>query len=1340
MLNGLGYEKSMGLKGTTKKHKHSLIKVIVIDRYYRKNFRKDIFNLVYLNNDDTKIIEIISSKIKLLDYSNVENILNTGEIKQGLTNEILNLYESYESDIRDTDGMIKKISKLFSSKLVIPITDEFLRYHKITEKYEKNSTQIKRSDRENMKDQTKIRYIITKMEKLKDYYSKKTINNKELLKDIEKMFYKSLIHRKAIIYNEIEELSIINKLKQQGKSVIESNEFYHDLINLRKSSYINFKDFKKNGFLYETRKTAAKTLTVARYAGIESLEDKTLISRNINLETRTISKNSDTNIVGILILNNNANINKIKLKDLVDVRKIDENGFDSALKVLGNKINNNNNLSNYFWIFDSVKDKFTQDTYEYGEINTDLTNILISKLYDSALDGIYNKIINKLNSYSSLDLYYSNYINNYYQRNYLKITKYTQYDINIKKKINDLLPKVISHDDEYENMIYGIIGKIYKLPEITGIIKEIPTFIIPYENKEEFIDLSEENAYCQHIIDWTYLSKLRNNDPNKHSQHLFNFINKYVDTNDDSQYICKSCKQFVDIQNLLSTPYDGISGINIIIDNTKALSEIKEYEKYSSLIKHMDKTVEKIAQINNFSYYLGNDKIYKMRRQEIIKQVIDVINAHDKILRTKNMNGRERTLKAFQNYGISSDFTYFFIFPLSNDIFVTTSAETDKFKKMKRNNIIAYILYFMILDLNDSHVNMFDFNKSCNFFLFTKFKDIIFKNLKIRYNNSNDVKNITDYNTLCYIIYYTSCMVAKYKLWYSSDNEGRDITIIQRQIIHTIVDLFNSLMEVFSTENKNFIYEQLASKVINKINSLFRNDEILQIIEKRESKKMILNNTTNKIQILKSKIKPILIPENFTYFNDELTLYKLKNQLYEISKKMLERDTGVILKSEIDNINKKYVKDNLIQLARIYDNKGIIRRFKISYNDASNFDNKYYSDMIINRQIEKNKNKQKDDISSDIVSELKNEYSKYSFSRNNLDKLLNEIRLVTGNSIKLNTNIYHISISKFEINYDYLGNRLSKSFELLVNDNKISINDNNKDNKIYEIYDASNDIKLIFNFYTLHYLGYMQSSNKFIDMANLNIYIDYRPSIKEMFETLGLKRNIYSFESKKDLTNEIRDSINNLKDYIRQFKVFTSQIRFRLNSNTSHPILKYYMNKIDILVLKNNNKVVFDKNDIMLKFEKIKIKQIEDLININKYELRELTESYSKLLDYLYSELLLLIEFNSNKYIKLQLIFFILSLTNYFYNINYNQYTNFDLLRYNYILNTSMEIQEVRDSAVEDFDDIILENETNVLTEDDEENIKNLENDNEEQFDALDAEQEEYDEEEGGEQVLFTND
>ena len=1336
LLNGLGYENTMNLKGKTKKHKHNLIKVIVIDRYYRKKFRKIIFNLIYQNTESTKIIEVVLPKLKLLDFSNVENILNTNEIKQGLTKEILNLYESYENELNYSENMIDKISKLFSSKLVIPITDEFLRYHKITEKYEKSSNQIKRSDRENLKDQTKIRYIITKIEKLKDYYSKKTINNKEILKDIEKMFYKSLVHRKAIVYNEIEELSIINKLVQQGKSAIDSNEFYHDLLNLRKSSYINFKDFKNNGFSYDTRKTSAKTLTVIRYAGIESLEDKTLPNKNIKVETRTISKNNYAQIVGVLILDKKSNINKLKLKDLINIRKINENGFESALKVLGNRINNSNN-ENYYWVFDLEKDKFTQDTYEYGEINSDLSNILISKLYDFALEEIYNKIITKLNSYKTLDLYYSNYINNYYQYNYIQFFKYSQYNININKKIISLIPTLTSKDDEYENKIFGILGKVHKLPEIKDVNKVIPTFIIPYENEEKFIDLSEENVYCQHIIDWTYLSKLRSKNPNKHSEHLYEFIKKYVMTNDDNEYICKSCKQYIDIQHYLSTPYDGgTTGIDIIVDSTQNLNEIKEYTKFSSLIKQMDKAVEKVAQINNFSYYLGNDKIYKLRRQEIIKQVIDIINLHDKTLRVKNMSRREREIKASQNYGVSSDFTFFFIFPLSNDIFISTSAETDKFKKMKRNNIITYILFFMILDLNDSQVNMFEFNKTCNFLLFRKFKDVIFKNLKLRINDSNDVIEITKLETLCYIIYYTSCMISKYKLWYTSDTTEKNISIIQRQVIHTIIDLINSLMEVNSNDSKNYLYEMISSKIINKINTLFKNDDVLKNIEEREKKKIIVNSSTNKIQILKSSIKSILLPDKFTIFIDELRKYNFDNRLFEISKKMNERDSELILKNEIEKINKKYEKDNLIQLARIYDSKGLIRRFKISYEEAIKFDNKYFIEMLKNIQIQKDK-KVRDIIKDNTFDNLKKEYNNYNINRNNIDKLISEIKEVTGTSIKLNNSIFHISISKFEVNYDYLGNRLQNSFYLLINDNKVSIKTDNND-KVYEIYDASNDVKLIFKFNTLHYLGYKQASKKFTDMTNLNIYINYIPSIREMFETLGLKRNNFNFESKKDAINELRNSLNNLKDYIRQYKVFSSQIKYKYN-NITNPILKYYMNKIDSLILRKNKKVIFDNIDIILKFEKVKINEIFKFDNLNKLDMVNLSESYNKLLDYLYSQLLLLIEFNPNKYIKLHLIYFILSLLNYFYNMNFNQYTSFDLLRYNYILSADL-LQEVRDNAVEVFDDTIIENESNLLTEDEQTNLKNQINDDDEMLDALDAEQEDYDDEEGGEQILFSDD
>ena len=167
--------------------------------------------------------------------------------------------------------------------------------------------------------------------------------------------------------------------------------------------------------------------------------------------------------------------------------------------------------------------------------------------------------------------------------------------------------------------------------------------------------------------------------------------------------------------------------------------------------------------------------------------------------------------------------------------------------------------------------------------------------------------------------------------------------------------------------------------------------------------------------------------------------------------------------------------------------------------------------------------------------------------------------------------------------------------------------------------------------------------------------------------------------------------------------------------------------------------VIFDNIDIILKFEKVKINEVINLKNLNKLNIVNLSESYNKLLDYLYSQILLLIEFNPNKYIKLHLIYFILSLLNYFYNMNFNQHTNFDLLRYNYILSADL-LQEVRDTAVESFDDTIAENETNLLTDDEQVNLKNQVLDDDERLDALDAEQEDYDDEEGGEQVLFSED
>ena len=185
--------------------------------------------------------------------------------------------------------------------------------------------------------------------------------------------------------------------------------------------------------------------------------------------------------------------------------------------------------------------------------------------------------------------------------------------------------------------------------------------------------------------------------------------------NAEEDYICKSCKQYLDVKNYLVNDYDGISGIDVVINNKKNLSDMKEYEKYSIIIKNLDKLIERIGRINNLTIYVGNEQVVKLRREEIIKNIIDLIILHEKTLKVKNMSNIERQLDANRKFGINTKFTNFFIFPLTNDLFKSSSDEKDKFKRIKLNTIIVYIILFMILDIkNRSQIIMIEFNKICN--------------------------------------------------------------------------------------------------------------------------------------------------------------------------------------------------------------------------------------------------------------------------------------------------------------------------------------------------------------------------------------------------------------------------------------------------------------------------------------------------------------------------------------------------------------------------------------------------------------------------------------------------
>lgn len=1327
LLNKLGYEYvTNNLKGDKEINIHNIIKTIIFKNYYQKNYRKEIFNLLQSDNNEYEYeyIEIIVPEIKIVDFINIENILTYQENNDGLTQELYDFISLYEENVIKKKSLDEYINILFEKKIVIPIVDDFLRYHKISEKYENNtSTKIGSRENENKRDQTKIRFIISKIDKIKDYYSKKIQNNPPLKKEVEKQFYKPLIHRKAIIMNEIEELSIINKLRKQGKTAIDSNEFFYDLINLRKYAYVNFKDIKKNGF----NLSLDNSVTSIRYAPIESKENKTLLNTSIPLESRVLGKYTKANIVGISLIKNNINFMKIK-----DIKNINVNNKMNSYESFINKLDEFiklENKENLYWIF-SKEDKIKSEFYETNSENN-FTKILLKKLYETISYSLYEKIYNKINSYKTIDLYNSNKFIDYYHKKFMNLNTnindenlYNNLQIFIKSKIQI----VTSLEDENEEKIYGMTGDFIKLPVIKKETNDIASIIISNsENIKDDHASDIENAYCQHMIDWSNLSRIHNNDPNRHTRLLYNFIEKYVMTNNDNEYICKSCKQLLDIQSFLSNAYEGGSeGIDIVLTSSRPLEEIYEYSKYKSSIKNMDKIIERISQITNYNYFIGNLPTHKIRRQDIIKQTIDLISIHDETLRTVNMNKRERERNATQKYGISSDNSNFFIFPLSNDIFKFSSKEIDKYKKIKLNNVIVYILFLMLLELNVSQIMNIEFDKNCNLLLFEKFGIKLFDNLYIRINTSNDVILINNYKTLCLVIFYYSCMISKYKLWFHPNSKDSKFSFmyIQKDIIHTLVDMINSIMEVYEKDEKHFLYKIICSKFSNKLTSVYKDVDstIINHIKQKEKSKIIIDTNSNKIKFIKSKISSVQLDGNLKLYEDTLYDYNIcRPNVYFIKNKKPERIMNKILKKEIKSINNNMVIENMRNLAMMYNKDGNLLIKKLSYQETSEINNKDLEIMYKNIKNNKKifiKDKKTQNIILDNIKKnadnIKQNIQKVDYIQNLIDLINNNI----GETIKIRSVLYDTADDHFYLDHDYLGNNLNKPIYLKVNDKKIRIRDNaDLKIKVYEINDKSNDIILYYNYYTYHLLGYKDPSRGFVDMKHSSVYIKYIPSIKTIIKTIGLKKINYNINTKDDAINEIRKASHNVKEYIRQIETGLNQIRYKINNFEINPIIKYYQKKISYLELRGEKGKIFKNRNDFLKIQKVVINNIETGY-FAAYELAEKSKSYNELISYLISQILNLLEYNKDKFIKSNIIFYFISFIIYLYYLDYEQYTDFEMIKFNYIL---VSFDDIKEHLI--YSDEEREHEDH--SEDQEEDIRNQIIDDDERIESLDIEPEE---------------
>mgnify|MGYP003385925735 CR=1 FL=1 len=881
-LNSLGQEfvlknfKLENLGGRKEEQSHNIIKTIIVNELYYKIEKKDVYDIISSaekKEGEFTFIDIVVPSAYYIDFNAIEDILTKNEIRAGYANELYKFVMENEHKFKfEKVKPDDKILSLFNSKIIVPVVDDFLLYHKDNEKYEKSHSQDQSKYKK--KEDTKIRYIVSKIDSVSEYYSENVKKNVQLLKNIEKQFYAPLTDRKAILVNNNEEIKIITKLHNQGRRSIENNEYYNDLMNYRLYPYVNFKEFKDHGFSLQLN----NTIDVVRQTSFINNS-----SRNY-LQLRIGSKDQVLNVTGIMIpsqINPLPCIKTINITDATDIisktNTKSNNGYKNTSKFLKHVIfDKKKHKTSIYWKFNPNEDTIQVDKYEQlSKLNSqDDVKLVISHLYDDLLIKAYGSIINQMDNYSELSFYNAYKIIKMHENKLFSIPKSTEFYNMIEKYIyQEKYEKSVKQYDKNEDNFGGLFGDIIKLPTYKNksnknihTIKIVQDFIMN-DVKIEKTDAEKIGAICQHFISWDNITTLRKNSPTDYTYRLYDFINQYVMENNDQDYVCKSCGTQLNIKKYITDGvYDKDSDkfITFNMPMEIPLEDIPEYEKYKGIIRMVDKYLENISSVASIPFYVGSSTTIKSRRKGIVKNIIDILLIHN-----KNMNKKykERHDKVDKLYGINKELTNMFVFELDNSILVYSSKDKDFYKPIKHNNIIVYIMFLLILEVNKSQLLYMNTDKNCNYSNFDKYGHYMFENLKIIVNDKGDTVPIKNYKILCYLIYYIACLATKYRTW-SFDSENAKVPknklapLINKVIVHTFVDILNSVLEINQRKEKHFIYTSISNRFFLQLNTFYKDIQLSNTLKRADNNKMSALIDTKKFVI--SKIKSLVLTGEYS--------------------------------------------------------------------------------------------------------------------------------------------------------------------------------------------------------------------------------------------------------------------------------------------------------------------------------------------------------------------------------------------------------------------------------------------------------------------------------------------
>ena len=401
----------------------------------------------------------------------------------------------------------------------------------------------------------------------------------------------------------------------------------------------------------------------------------------------------------------------------------------------------------------------------------------------------------------------------------------------------------------------------------------------------------------------------------------------------------------------------------------------------------------------------------------------------------------------------------------------------------------------------------------------------MFQNLKIKFNNNNDIRSLNYYPLLCYYIFYFSVIIIKFKLWQFEDNNNNFDFLKVKIIIHTFIDMINVLCDN-SKLNTNYILNQTVTLFYFKQSNFLLDKNILDIIEEKQSKKINYDKTKNVIKIIKNKLLPINLENKLNYFSLLQNKYICKNYINYSNLKKVEDNLILFSNKEMDDIYNILKYDFYKKIIINFDINYESRTFKLTNESLNKISKnkqeqiiddyfKFKDNILINKyKLNKSLYLKEQKINEKINLLIKNyknvNYNIYLEFINNLKNLFN-------NNIYIENTKLFIFNDQYILNHDINGNNLEKNIYLPSKNGKIINNHSIFKQDVLEI--TNDKYYLYYNLYNHLYLGFKDNKNIILNKKGKYLIINY--SLRNLLLLIGLDSKYHNIADKKNINEYI---------------------------------------------------------------------------------------------------------------------------------------------------------------------------------------------------------------------------